>query len=144
MSYIDCFLAPVPCANRARYEQLAKLSWEVLQDHGALRAVECWLDEGGPEASTYHGVDARQEAGSYGSFHAAAGARDGETVVMSWVEWPDKPTRDAGMEKVTADPRMQFGDQASVFDGARLIAGGFQPMLDRARDAASGMPAKPG
>jgi uncharacterized protein YbaA (DUF1428 family) len=131
MRYIDCFLAPVPRANRAQYEQLAKLSWEVLRDHGALRVVECWLDESGPDAATYHGVDARQPADNYGSFHAAAGAGKDETVVMSWVEWPDKPTRDAGMEKVTADPRMQFGDQPPAFDGARLIAAGFLPMLDR-------------
>lgn len=135
MSYIDCFLAPVPRANRAQYEQLAKLSWEVLRDHGALRVVECWLDESGPDASTYHGVDARQAADNYETFHAAAGAGSDETVVMSWVEWPDKPSRDAGMEKVTADPRMQFGDQPPAFDGARLIAAGFMPMLDRSRNA---------
>jgi uncharacterized protein YbaA (DUF1428 family) len=33
------------------------------------------------------------------------------------------------MEKVTNDPRMQFGDRPSAFDGRRLIAGGFKPML---------------
>lgn len=135
MTYIDCFLAPVPRANRARYEQLARLSWEVVRDHGALRLVECWLDEAGPEASTYHGIDARQPSAGYGGFHAAAGAGSGETVVMSWIEWPDKRSRDEGMEKVTADPRMQFGGEPSVFDGARLIAGGFQPMLDCSRPA---------
>lgn len=135
MSYIDCFLAPVPRANRAQYEALAKLSWEVLRDHGALRVVESWLDEAGPDASTYHGVDARVPADQYAGFHAAAGARDDETVVMSWVEWPDKASRDAGMEKVTADPRMQFGDHPPVFDGARLVAAGFLPMLDRSRGA---------
>ncbi len=133
MRYIDCFLAPVPRANRAQYEQLATLSWEVLQEHGALRVTECWLDEAGPDASTYHGADARQAAEHYATFYAAAGAREGETVVMSWVEWPDKRSRDAGMDKVTADPRMRFGDQPPVFDGARLIAGGFLPMLDRSR-----------
>jgi len=133
MRYIDCFLAPVAREKRAQYEQLAQLSWEVLRDNGALRVAECWLDESGPDAATYHGVDARQDAGSYVGFHAAAGAREGETVVMSWVEWPDKRSRDEGMAKVTADPRMQFGDQPAVFDGARLIAAGFQPMLDRSR-----------
>lgn len=133
MSYIDCFLAPVPRENRAQYEELARLSWEVLRDYGALRVVECWLDETGPETSTYHGADARQAAEKYGTFPATAGAREDETVVMSWVEWPDKRSRDEGMEKVTADPRMQFGDRPAAFDGARLIAGGFLPMLDRSR-----------
>ncbi len=131
MAYFDCFLAPVPRANKAQYEQLAALSWEVLRDHGALRVVESWLDEAGPEAATYHGVDARQASASYTGFQQAAGASADETVVLSWVEWPDKQTRDAGMAKVTADPRMQFADQAPAFDGRRLIAAGFQPMLAR-------------
>jgi uncharacterized protein YbaA (DUF1428 family) len=91
--------------------------------------VECWLDESGPDASTYHGEETRNAQVEYGSFVAAAGAGQGETVVLSYIEWPDKATRDAGMEKVTADPRMQFDDQPPVFDGKRLIAAGFKPML---------------
>ena len=129
MSYIDCFLAPVPRANKAAYEKLAKLSASVVKEHGALSVMECWLDESGPGAETYHGAEARQSQVEYGSFAKAAGARQGETVVVSYVEWPDKATRDAGMEKVTKDPRMQFGDQAPAFDGRRLIAGGFKPMV---------------
>jgi uncharacterized protein YbaA (DUF1428 family) len=48
---------------------------------------------------------------------------------MSFVEWPDKVTRDVGMEKLTSDPRMRFDDQPPAFDGTRLIAAGFKPML---------------
>lgn len=33
------------------------------------------------------------------------------------------------MQKVIADPRMQFRDRPSVFDGTRLIVGGFVSML---------------
>lgn len=128
MSYIDCFLAPVPRANKAAYEELARVSAQVVKEHGALSVTECWLDESGPDAQTYHGTEARQSDAQYGSFVAAAGAREGETVVLSWVEWPDKAARDAGMEKVTRDPRMQFGDQPPAFDGKRLIAAGFRPM----------------
>lgn len=128
MSYIDCFLAPVPRANKAAYEELARISAQVVKEHGALNVVECWLDEGGPEAASYHGVEARQPDVAYGSFAAAAGARPGETVVLSYIEWPDKATRDAGMAKVTSDPRMQFGDRPPAFDGRRLIAAGFMPM----------------
>lgn len=134
MPYIDCFLAPVPIPNRAAYEDLARISAQVVKDHGALRVVECWLDEAGPDASSYHGQDARLESSQYGTFRAAAGAREGETVVMSFIEWPDKAARDAGMEKVTSDPRMQFQDGPPTFDGRRLIAAGFQPMLDASRE----------
>ncbi len=135
MTYIDCYLVPVPRANRTQYEQLALISAEVVREYGALRVVECWLDESGPDAATYHAETVRQAADSYGTFPAAAGAKDDETVVMSWVEWPDKRSRDEGMAKVTADPRIQFADLAPVFDGSRLIAAGFRPMLDRSGDA---------
>jgi uncharacterized protein YbaA (DUF1428 family) len=37
------------------------------------------------------------------------------------------------MEKVTSETRMQFADRPPVFEGQRLIAGGFLPMLDQAR-----------
>lgn len=128
--YVDCFMTPVPKANRSKYEQLARVSSEVVRENGAMRVVESWLDESGADASTYHADTARQESESYGSFLRAAGARQDETVVVSWVEWPDKATRDAGMERVMADPRMQFDDRPPVFDGLRLVAAGFVPMLD--------------
>ena len=129
MAYIDCFLAPVPRASRAAYEELARISAVVVKEHGALSVMECWLDESGPDAQTYHGAETRESAVDYGSFAKAAGARQDETVVVSYVEWPSKAARDAGMDKVTNDPRMQFGDQPPAFDGRRLIAGGFKPML---------------
>ncbi len=135
MTYIDCYLVPVPIENRAAYEELARISAQVLREYGAKRVVECWLDHSGPEASSYHASEARQDSGQYGTFVQAAGARKGETVVMSFVEWPDKTTRDAGMEKMTSDPRMQFEDQPPIFDGRRLIAGGFKPMLGVASKA---------
>lgn len=129
MPYFDFYLAPVSRKNREAYEELARVSKEVLIEYGATRAVECWLDEGGPDANSYHGVDARLESSQYGSFLRAAGASPDETVVMSFVEWPDKQTRDSGMEKLTSDPRMQFDAQPPAFDGKRLIAAGFIPML---------------
>ncbi len=41
---------------------------------------------------------------------------------------PDKAARDAGMEKVTSDPRKQFTGLPAAFNGKRLIAAGFRPM----------------
>ncbi|HTE40142.1 MAG TPA: DUF1428 domain-containing protein [Steroidobacteraceae bacterium] len=133
MNYIDCFLVPVPRASKADYEKMAKISAEVVKECGALRVVECWLDESGPDASTYHGEGARRDADQYSSFFMAAGAKQNETVVMSWIEWQDKAARDAGMEKFTSDPRMQFEGQPPAFEGSRLIAAGFVPMLDESR-----------
>ncbi len=129
MTYLDCYLVPVPRANRDAYEALARIGAAVLREHGALRVMECWLDEQGPSAETFHGDAVRVEAERYPTFAASAGAGPDETVVLSWVEWPDQAARDAGMAKVTADPRMQFSDLPPTFDGRRLIAGSFVPML---------------
>lgn len=134
MSYIDCYLVPVPRENRAAYEKLAKISADVLKEQGALRVIECWLDESGPDASTYHGDTARKDSSAYNTFLKIAGASQEETVVISYVEWKDKAARDVGMEKMTSDPRMQFQGMPSAFDGERLIAGGFMPMLDSAAE----------
>lgn len=134
MVYIDFYLVPVPRANIAAYEELARISAQVLGENGALRMVESWLDESGPESSAYHADGARHDSAEYAGFRDAAGADAEDAVVLSFVEWPDKATRDAGMERVTADPRMLFQDRPPVFDGARLIAGGFKPMLYEALD----------
>jgi len=133
--YFDCYLAPVPRKNRAAYEETARVSERVLREYGAVRVVECWLDEDGPEASTYHGTTAKQESARYGTFNRAAGATEEETVVMSFIEWPDKAARNKGMKKFTNDPRTQFDSQPPAFDGKRLIAAGFRPMLGAAGEA---------
>jgi uncharacterized protein YbaA (DUF1428 family) len=135
MTYIDFYLVPVPHDNKGAYEELARVSAQVLREFGALRVVECWLDESGPAASSYHAVAARGDAEDSKGFRAAAGAGVGETVVMSYAEWPDKAARDIGMEGATADPRMLFEDRPPTFDGRRLVAGGFEPMLDESADA---------
>lgn len=135
MAYIDFYLVPVPRGNKAAYEELARISAPVLSEYGALRVVECWLDESGPASSSYHAETARRESDEYQAFPVAVGAGAGETVVISYVEWPDKATRDIGMERFTGDPRVQFQDRPAVFDGGRLIAGGFRPMLDESPEA---------
>lgn len=57
-------------------------------------------------------------------------ATESETVVFSWIEWPDKVTRDGGMKKIMEDPRMQPDDLEMPFDGKRMIFGGFQAVVD--------------
>lgn len=128
MAYVDCYLVPVLRKNKAAYEELARISAQVARECGALRVLECWLDEDGPDAASYHAAEVRLEAETYGSLAFAAGAGEGETVVLSCVEWPDKASRDAGMEKLTRDPRMLFADRPPVFDGQRVLAAGFKPM----------------
>ena len=54
-------------------------------------------------------------------------AKEDETVVYTWIEWPSKAARDVGWAKVMEDPRMHSG--AMPFDGQRMIHGGFAPIL---------------
>ena len=66
--------------------------------------------------------------GKVTDFKGAVKAEDGETVVFSWIEWPSKDVRDAAWKKVFADPRMNL--DTVLFDGKRMIHGGFAPMID--------------
>ena len=68
----------------------------------------------------------------------AVKAEAGEAVLFSWIEWPDKATRDAGMAKMTEmmtdpsklDPRMDPEKNPMPFDGKRMIFGGFVPVVE--------------
>jgi uncharacterized protein YbaA (DUF1428 family) len=129
MTYFDFYMAPVPKENKNDYEEIARISAEIIKEYGALRVVECWLDDSGPDSSTYHGETVRQTNEAYRNFAAVAGASTEETVVISFIEWENKAARDDGMKKITSDPRMQFTDIKPAFDGSRLVAAGFLPML---------------
>ena len=62
-------------------------------------------------------------------FYGAVQARDDETVLFSWLEYPDKATRDAANDRMMNDPRM--ADMPEMpFDGTRMIWSGFEVLLD--------------
>ena len=52
-----------------------------------------------------------------------------EAVVFSWIEWPDKATRDAAMKVMTSDPRFSPELNPMPFDGKRMIYGGFESLV---------------
>jgi uncharacterized protein YbaA (DUF1428 family) len=116
MSYIDGIVAAVPTANRDAYKKHAELAAAVFKEHGALKLVECWGDD--------------VPDGKLTSFPIAVRKQDDETVVFSWILWPSRQARDAGMKQVMADPRMQPGVNPMPFDGKRLIYGGFEVLLE--------------
>ncbi len=112
--YIDGFLIPVPKNNKDAYRASAEKHWPIFKEFGATRMVECWGDD--------------VPKGKLTDFYGAVKAEDGEVVVFSWLTWPDKATRDAGMKKMMADERMK--NMEMPFDGKRMIFGGFQPICD--------------
>ncbi len=116
MGYTDGYILPVPDGNKDAYRKMAEKASAVFRDHGATRVVEAWGDD--------------VPAGKVTDYARAAHAKDGETVVYSWVEWPSKEARTAGWEKVMADERMKPDGSATPFDGARMIYGGFTPIVE--------------
>jgi uncharacterized protein YbaA (DUF1428 family) len=116
MTYIDGFVAAVPTANKQKFIEHAKKGDSVFVELGATRVLECWGDDV-PE-------------GKVTDFRRAVKAKDNETVVFSWVEWPDKATRDKAMPKMMEDPRMQPDQNPMPFDGQRLVYGGFAPVVE--------------
>jgi uncharacterized protein YbaA (DUF1428 family) len=56
-----------------------------------------------------------------------------EVVVLSWIKWPDKATRDAGMSRMTelmkTDDRVNPEKNPMPFDGKRMIYGGFASVV---------------
>ncbi|MEO8722368.1 MAG: DUF1428 domain-containing protein [Sphingobium sp.] len=115
MAYIDGFVVPVPADNKQAYVAMAQKAAPLFQEHGAIRFVECWGDD--------------VPTGKVNDFRTAVIAEPNEAVVFSWIEWPDKSTRDAGMAKVMADERMK-PDGDLPFSGARMIYGGFAAVVD--------------
>ncbi len=116
MTYIDGFLAAVPTGKRAEYLDFCEKAALVFKDHGALSVVDGWGDD--------------VPDGEVTSFPLAVKCQDDETVAFGWVIWPSREARDAGMEKVMADPRMAPDAMTMPFDGKRMVFGGFETIYE--------------
>ena len=118
--YIDGFVIAVPTANKDKFIAHAKMADSIFIEFGATRILECWADD--------------VPDGEMTDFRKAVQAKADETVVFSWIEWPDKETRDAAMAKMMADDfsdeRMDPEKNPMPFDGKRLIYGGFTPVFE--------------
>lgn len=116
MGYTDGYLVPVPADNKDAYRNMAAKAAAVFIDCGATRVVEAWGDD--------------VPDGEVTDFRRAVAATNGEEIVYSWVEWPSRQVRDAGMQAAMEDPRMPADMENMPFDGKRLVFGGFEPVLD--------------
>jgi len=114
MTYVDGFVAAVPQENRQAYLDHAREALTLFKDHGATRMVENWGDD--------------VPVGKVTDFHRSVQKRDGEAVLLSWIEWPSKVVRDVGMKALEQDERMKT--LVMPFDGQRLIYGGFSPIVE--------------
>ena len=117
--FVDGFVIAVPTADKDAFTRHAESIDAIFMELGALRIVECW------------GADVPD--GKLTDFKRAVQATPDETVAFSWVEWPDRATRDAAMarlsEMMATDERFDPAKNPPPFDGKRMIFGGFEPVV---------------
>ena len=116
--YVDGIVTPVERSRKQEYQNFCFHIQGAFMENGATRYIECWGDDV-PE-------------GKQTSFPMAVAAKDGEVVVLSWIEWPDKATRDAGWKAAMEDPRMKDMEGRWPFDAGRMIFGGFDTIVEAA------------
>ena len=116
-SYVDGIVVPVPSDKREDYARLAGQNAKVFREYGATRVVETLGDD--------------VPHGQVTDFYRAVNAEDGETIAFSFIEWPDKASRDQAWQKIMQDERMQHG--GGLFDGNRMFWGGFEVVIDTGR-----------
>jgi uncharacterized protein YbaA (DUF1428 family) len=119
--YTDGFVVPVPEGKRDAYRELASKMAKVFRQHGAIRVVEAIADD----------VD----HGQVTDFYRAVKAEDGETIVFSFVEWPEKATRDEAWSKIMSDESLK-PEGEMPFAGQRMFWGGFENVIDTAEKPA--------
>ena len=116
MTYVEGFVLAVPTANKHEYLKHAEDAEPIFKEFGVKRMVEAWGDD--------------VPDGKVTDFKGAVQAKEDETVVFSWFEYPSKEVRDAANARMISDPRMQEMGASMPFDGQRMIMGGFASLLD--------------
>ncbi len=119
MPYVDGFVIPIPKSKINEYRDMATMCADIWLEHGALTFKECVSDDVQP--------------GKLTSFPQSVILEEGEAVIFSWITYPDRATRDSCNDKVMKDPRMQelMKPENMLFDGKRMIFGGFQMLVDK-------------
>jgi uncharacterized protein YbaA (DUF1428 family) len=115
MSYIDGYVIAVPTSNREAYRTKAEKMAALFKKHGALNVIENWGDDV-PE-------------GKLTSFTMAVKREESESIVFSWVTWPSKAVREQAWKAVMQEPEMNDPNAPNLFDGKRMIYGGFETIV---------------
>jgi uncharacterized protein YbaA (DUF1428 family) len=55
---------------------------------------------------------------------------ESESMVFSWVTWLSRAVRDEAWRVMMQDPIMQNDEMSKLFDGKRMIFGGFRTIVE--------------
>ena len=114
MPYIQVYAAPAKADRKDDFIAFNIATWPFFKGEGCLSAVECWGDD--------------VPDGQMTSFVKAVALEEGEVVVLGWQVWPDQATAGAAFAKMEAgNVPVDFSNMP--FDGARMIFGGFEPVM---------------
>ena len=92
MSYVDCFIVPVPKASLDEYTEMAKLACKVWLEYGALEYHE-WIADDVPD-------------GEVTSLPMSVKLKDDEIVGFGYARYKSREERDEIMKKVMQDERL--------------------------------------
>jgi alkaline phosphatase len=119
MKYVDGFVIVVPEKNLPAYRRMAKEGAKTWKKYGALEYFECVGDDMAPEWATL-------------TFPKMAKAKEGETVIFSFIIYASKADRDKVnakvMQEMMNDPKNK--DKPMPFDMKRMAYGGFRVIVD--------------
>ncbi|EKE73457.1 MULTISPECIES: DUF1428 domain-containing protein [Roseobacteraceae] len=114
MSYFQIAIIPVPTAQKEAYLRVSTGMAPFFKEFGALQVFEGW--------------GAFVPPGEVTSLPMAVQLGPDETVVTSFIEWPDMASAEACMTAMETDERIAaLGDMP--FDGKRMIFGTFETLL---------------
>lgn len=114
--YVDGFVLPIPKKNVRAYVKIAALCGKIWKEKGALSYLECQADD--------------VKVGKLTSFPRSVKLKPSEVVFFSYITYKSRKHRDQVLKKVFADERMKnMMDVNKIFDGKRMIYGGFKAIV---------------
>lgn len=115
MAYFDISVVAAPTDGKAAYIAFALKIGKLFREHGALQVIDTWGDD--------------IPDGQLTDFKKAVALKDGETVAVGWITWPDKATRDAAWGALMG-PDSPMNGLEMPFDGKRMIFGAFDTIAE--------------
>lgn len=122
--YIDGFVIPISKKKVAAYRKLAEIGKKLWMKYGALDYIEAVGDD----------LDPKSMGMKFLTFPKLAKAKDGDTVVFSFIVFKSRAHRDSVNKKVMKDPLMndpKMKDMPMPFDMKRMAYGGFKAIVEK-------------